>query len=165
MDAIRRRLARLKADGGAELIEFALVTPLLLLVCAAIMDFGFLFQRYEVVTNAAREGARIAVLPNYTAADAQTRVQTYLTASGLTNTAPTADVTFGTETTPSGQTFPDVKVTAYYPSGFPFWAPLPSSWAVRGTRRSPWQRARLCASKARDPDARASAGRLDERGR
>jgi Flp pilus assembly protein TadG len=123
MDAIRR-LAGRKADAGAELIEFALVVPCLLLVCAAIMDFGFLFQRYEVLTNAAREGARIAVLPNYTASDARARVQTYLTASGLTNTAPTADVTFGTETTPSGQTFSDVKVTAYYPSGFLILGPI-----------------------------------------
>ena len=30
-----------------------------------IIDFGFLFQRYEVVTNAAREGARVAILPGY----------------------------------------------------------------------------------------------------
>ena len=30
-----------------------------------IIDFGFLFQHYEVVTNAAREGARVAILPGY----------------------------------------------------------------------------------------------------
>ena len=56
---------RLACDKGAELIEFALVFPLLLLVMFGIMDFGLLFQRYETVTNAAREGARIAVLPDY----------------------------------------------------------------------------------------------------
>ena len=39
--------------------------PLLLFVILGIVDFGFLFQRMEVVTNAAREGARIAVLPGY----------------------------------------------------------------------------------------------------
>ena len=52
---------------GAELIEFAFIFPLLLLVCLGIVDFGLLFQRYEVLTNAAREGARVAVLPGYTA--------------------------------------------------------------------------------------------------
>ena len=36
--------------------------PLLLLVVFGIIDFGFMFQRYEVVTNAAREGARLGVL-------------------------------------------------------------------------------------------------------
>ena len=60
---------RLACDKGAELIEFALVFPLLLLVMVGIMDFGLLFQRYETVTNAAREGARIAVLPGYAQAD------------------------------------------------------------------------------------------------
>ncbi|MCH7720860.1 MAG: pilus assembly protein, partial [Planctomycetes bacterium] len=49
-------------ETGAELIELALVLPILLLVLGGIMDFGFLFLRYEVVTNAAREGARIGVL-------------------------------------------------------------------------------------------------------
>ncbi len=60
---LRRRGRR---EDGAELIELAIVLPILLLVVAAIIDFGFLFQRYEAVTNAAREGARIAVLPGYT---------------------------------------------------------------------------------------------------
>jgi Flp pilus assembly protein TadG len=77
---------RLACDKGAELIEFALVFPLLLLVMFGIMDFGLLFQRYETVTNAAREGARVAVLPGYAQADVQARVTQYLAASGLTST-------------------------------------------------------------------------------
>ena len=44
--------------------------PTLLLVMLGIIDFGFLFQRYEVVTNAAREGARMAILPDYAAKSA-----------------------------------------------------------------------------------------------
>ena len=47
---------------ASKLIEFALVFPLLLMVILGIVDFGFLFQRYEVLTNAAREGARVAAL-------------------------------------------------------------------------------------------------------
>jgi hypothetical protein len=57
---------------------------MLLLVMLGIIDFGFLFQRYEVVTNAAREGARVAILPGYSNADVQARVSQYLTAGGLT---------------------------------------------------------------------------------
>ena len=45
-----------RSERGSQLIEFALVLPLLLLVVLGIMDFGLLFQRYEAVTNAAREG-------------------------------------------------------------------------------------------------------------
>ena len=44
-------------DRGSELVQLAIVLPILLLIVAGIADFGFLFQRYEVVTNAAREGA------------------------------------------------------------------------------------------------------------
>jgi TadE-like protein len=77
---------RLACDKGAELVEFALVFPLLLLVMFGIMDVGLLFQRYETVTNAAREGARIAVLPGYAKADVEARVTQYLGAAGLKST-------------------------------------------------------------------------------
>ena len=83
----RGRRSLLTSERGAELVEFALVFPMLLLVMLGIMDFGFLFQRYEVLTAAAREGARIAILPGYTDADVQARVTAYLTAGGLTQPA------------------------------------------------------------------------------
>ena len=72
-----------KAERGAELIEFALVLPLLLLIVLGIVDFGFMFQRLEVVTNAAREGARLAVLPGYDQADISKRVCDYVLTGGV----------------------------------------------------------------------------------
>jgi hypothetical protein len=84
MDLVKRWTKRRRSERGAELIEVALTLPLLLLVVLGIIDFGFLFQRYEVVTNAAREGARVAVLPGYGDADVAARVEQYLTAAGLT---------------------------------------------------------------------------------
>jgi Flp pilus assembly protein TadG len=72
-------LRRLRADEAAQLVEFALVLPMLMLVMLGIAEFGFIFQRYEVVTNAAREGARMAVLPGYTSADVGARVRGYVT--------------------------------------------------------------------------------------
>lgn len=84
---MRARLRRLgRAEHGAELIEMALVTPILLLIVAGIFDFGFLFRSWESVTNAAREGARVGVLPSYGCADggpAEDRVVAYLTTSGI----------------------------------------------------------------------------------
>ena len=65
---------------GQAVIELALCLPLLLLVVLGIFDFGFMFQRYEVVTNAAREGARVGILPNYTTTDASNRALQYLDA-------------------------------------------------------------------------------------
>lgn len=74
---------RLRSERGAELIETALTLPLILLVVVGIIEFGWVFQKYEVITNAAREGARILVLPNFGPADAVERVEQYLTAAGL----------------------------------------------------------------------------------
>jgi len=86
---------RLCTQRGNALVEFALVLPLLLLIFAGIVDFGFLFQRYEVITNAAREGARIGVLPGYEAADVQQRVLDYVQA-GLSMSADDAAAAVGT---------------------------------------------------------------------
>jgi Flp pilus assembly protein TadG len=70
---------------GQAVIELALTLPLLLIVVFGIIDFGFMFQRYESVTNAAREGARLGILQSagYTATEAQNRAISYLQASGL----------------------------------------------------------------------------------
>ena len=82
----RVRSERLRGEQGAELVEFALTLPLLLLLVLGIIEFGFLFQEYEVVTNASREGARLgAFIPSagYTVDDVTARINDYLTAGGL----------------------------------------------------------------------------------
>ena len=86
----------------------AIVTPILLMILAGIFDFGFLFRSWEVVTNAAREGARVGVLPSYecepaalapVSVDIQSRVDEYMEAAGFadpmayTVTSGTASVT------------------------------------------------------------------------
>ena len=76
-----------RRERGAALVEFAFALPLLLVVLAGIVDFGFVFQRYEVVTNAAREGARLASLPGYDdQASVDSRVRAYVM-QGLNITA------------------------------------------------------------------------------
>jgi Flp pilus assembly protein TadG len=101
MDSMRQRRFVSNASGNA-IIELAFALPLLLVVVMGVFDFGLMFQRYEVVTNAAREGARIGVLPGYTSADAIARASQYLASGGLTAcstcitiTAPIANTTFG----------------------------------------------------------------------
>ena len=78
---------RCRSERGAELIEFAVVLPILLLVFAAIVDFGMVFQRFLTISNAAREGARIAVLPGYSQIDVQNRVTEYVRNGTGDNTA------------------------------------------------------------------------------
>ena len=78
---------RFRSERGAELIELMLVTPLLLLMFAGIFDFAVLFRGWETVTNAAREGARMASLPAFMDEDdsIRQRVEQYMQASGLAN--------------------------------------------------------------------------------
>ena len=83
------------------------MTPLLCLVIAAMIDFGMLFRSWEVLTNAAREGARVGMLPSYScdagSADVEGRVANYLAGSGITANY---DVDLGLDSiTAGGHTF------------------------------------------------------------
>ncbi len=48
------------AQQGQAILEFILILPLLLVVVAAVWEYGRVFDAQLVVTNAAREGARFA---------------------------------------------------------------------------------------------------------
>lgn len=63
------------------MIEFAFVLPIIVVVFAAIADFGFMLRNYDVVANAAREGARMAVKSGQTEESVAARVDAYVGAS------------------------------------------------------------------------------------
>lgn len=120
---MRRRIA---SERGAELVEFAIVMPLLLLLMAGIVDFAVLFHSYQVTTNAAREGARLAVLPGYEwngYATALQRVDNYIAAGGtpgtFTRTVTPVSVDLGGGVTASG-----MRVTVTYTHTFMFIGPV-----------------------------------------
>src|SRR5258705_3911415 len=94
-----------------------------------MIEFGFVFQQYEVVTNAGREGARIAVLPTYAATEAArvdnatARVNQYLTDGGLTYSLATVTVGVPEATAllaPASGCVWTVPVTVVYPHPVPF---------------------------------------------
>ena len=66
--------------------------PLVLLVSISIFEFGRAYQVFQVMTNAAREGARVSVLPGYGSTDIQTRVNQYLQGTSLTSATVTTTV-------------------------------------------------------------------------
>jgi len=49
-------------ERGQELVEFALVLPIVLLLLLAIVDFGLVIFRYDTVANVGREVARYGVV-------------------------------------------------------------------------------------------------------
>ena len=109
-------------ERGAVLVEFALVLPLLLVLFAGMFDLGLAFQRYQAVTNAAREGARMAVLPGYSTAEVESRVRDYLAASGVPGT-PTIVVSQITMT-PVDTLFTLKKVHVQVPHVFTLLGPI-----------------------------------------
>ena len=56
-----RRLVR--RETGQSLAEFAILLPVLMGVVVGIFEFGRAWNIDQVLTNAAREGARLAVIP------------------------------------------------------------------------------------------------------
>jgi len=74
-----------------------MVTPILMLIIAAIFDFGMMFRAWETVTNAAREGARVGVLPAYTLDEnVRQRVEQYMQASGVASACTLRTISGGT---------------------------------------------------------------------
>lgn len=127
MAAIRTLRSRWRSDSGAEFVEFALGFPLLLLVVMGIIDFGILFQQYQVVVAAAREGARVGVLPTYTSADAVNRARAYINTSIMSQGAvdlnsgpyaPTASV--GNVSLGGGKCMSTITVNTAYPHEYLF---------------------------------------------
>jgi Flp pilus assembly protein TadG len=74
---------------GAAAVEFALVLPLFMALLMGTIDFGYFFYSTQIVTNAAREGARAGTLvppadgAATATATAGAAAAAYLTANGL----------------------------------------------------------------------------------
>ena len=60
--AIKTPSLRRRGRSGQSLVEFALVFPIVILLFMAIFDFGRAIFAYNTVSNAARDGARVAIV-------------------------------------------------------------------------------------------------------
>ncbi len=74
-DRQRRWRSNERPDRGAAAVEFALVLPLVLFILFGVVDFGRAYMAQIALTQAAREGVRVAALdPAIPAADVEARV-------------------------------------------------------------------------------------------
>ncbi|MBI3949402.1 MAG: pilus assembly protein [Acidobacteria bacterium] len=83
---------RHRSKRGQALVETALILPLLMLMLVGIIEFGRLLFTQHAVTNAAREGGRVAILPNKAESDVVGAVASVLQRSGLDATKATTSV-------------------------------------------------------------------------
>ena len=75
---MRNRRNPMRHERGTALLEAAITMPILLLIGVGLFEFGRAYQHAQILTNAAREGARLAMLPNATMGGVETRVRDYM---------------------------------------------------------------------------------------
>ena len=109
-------MRRLRNQKGAALLETAITLPLMLLVWSRIFEFGRAYQTWQVLTNAAREGARVAVLEGATDAQIRTAVVEYMQ-SGRLPSATQASVNVE-RAVPFAVTNTASRITVSYPFQF-----------------------------------------------
>ena len=68
---------------GAATVEMAIVFPLLLLITLGAIRYGWLFLKAQQITNAARMGARTAVLPDADTTQVTTMINNLMTAANI----------------------------------------------------------------------------------
>lgn len=79
----RSAIGPLTDDTGAAAVEFAIVSMVLILLLVGIVQFGYIFNQWQQIEHAAREGARWASLGN-SAGDVRGTVQAAAPGVGLT---------------------------------------------------------------------------------
>lgn len=74
---------------GAAVVEFAIVGPLMIMLTMGMMEVGRAVMVKQVMVNASREGARMAILPSANSQTVIAQVQSQLAASSINGTTVT----------------------------------------------------------------------------
>jgi Flp pilus assembly protein TadG len=127
-------MRRHRGEKGAALLEAALTIPILLLVAVGIFELGRAYQTWQILTNAAREGARVSVLPNQTTATIEGRVRDCMVSGHLPQSG-TASVTVNRDASLAmGSSFVSAsQITVDYPFEFIVLRPVARLVSARST--------------------------------
>jgi Flp pilus assembly protein TadG len=77
---------------AAAAVEFAVILPVFFLLIFGMIEYGRMIMVQQVITNAAREGARLAVLDGTSHNEVKDRVEAYLTSSSIDKTHAQVDI-------------------------------------------------------------------------
>ena len=86
LDKFCRRCRRNRS--GAAVVEFAFIAPVFFLLIFGVIEFGRMVMVQQIITNASREGARIAVLDEVTESEVEAAVRNYLESARINVDAP-----------------------------------------------------------------------------
>jgi Flp pilus assembly protein TadG len=101
----KRRLPR----QGVAAVEFALIAPVFFMLALGIVEFGRMLMVQSIITNAARIGARQAILSSGTTSNVDTAVSNYLSAAKISGA--TTTISPSLSPTPSAGTAVTVTVS------------------------------------------------------
>jgi Flp pilus assembly protein TadG len=106
-------------ERGSAMVEAAICIPLLLVLMVGIFEVGRAYETWQVLTNAAREGARMAVMPTSDPATTTALIREYMSNGQLTQAA-TASVVIneGASINVNGTNVSASLVTVDYPFEF-----------------------------------------------
>jgi len=105
---------------GVAAVEFAVVAPVFVVFVMGLIEVSRGIMMQQVVTNAAREGARAAVLDGSTVSSVQSVVRSYLTAANVPSTVGTITVTI-----PATRYNNSATVNVSVPYSSVSWVPIP----------------------------------------
>jgi len=106
------RRARLRADAGSAIVDFALVAGLVTLVFAGVLQLTLALHVRNTLVDCAAEGARYAALADRSPEDGAARTRALI---GLSLATGFADDVTVVETTIDGLAVVEVRVTAPLP--------------------------------------------------
>lgn len=82
---MKKHFQYFKSQRGQSLTEFALVIPIFVIVLCGIVEFSRMYETANVITSAARAGARVAAVTNPSVTQATNAARAVLTAANIYN--------------------------------------------------------------------------------
>jgi Flp pilus assembly protein TadG len=101
---IRHNRCKQIRSKGASAVEMAVVAPIFVALMMGQLESSRLGMVAQLLTTAAREACRVAVVPGHTQSDVQARVDAVLSGSGISvgSVTPTAPSGYSWDTAPQG---------------------------------------------------------------
>ena len=106
---------------GAAVVEFAVVAPLMMMLTLGLMEVSRIVMVKQLLVNASREGARLAILPQSSSQDVQSQVIADLEAASVSGVT----VSITPELLSSASAGTPVTVSASVQAADVSWIPKP----------------------------------------